>query len=380
MPQQARSTIAAKTYFAQFMSSGSLFAASIFIPIVMRKEMGASDLQIGLVATGYTTALFAASVIIGRQADIKGRRRFLKIGFAIAAIATILQIFVTDSLSLLLVRILLGAAAGMIQSVLVAYFIYESHESQNRVGIFSSIGALGWGAGSMIAGAIGDYVLVFVFSAGLMISAGIVIFTLPVTQEKTFYVPLFPRNVFKKNAAVYSSVLIRHIGANFVWVTYPLFLMDELGADSMWVGIVYGVNAFGQFFVMRRLDPFNSSSLVKIGFIVSAVTFLGFSITRTVFEIIPLQILLAIAWSSLYVGSLKYVTERNPEKATSTGWLQGMISMAGIIGPTIGGILDMGIGYRWTMIMAMILSIVGLVIFLISKGKTQRDPSPSSAV
>jgi MFS family permease len=57
-----------------------------------------------------------------------------------------------------------------------------------------------------------------------------------------------------------------------------------------------------------------------------------------------------------------------------------MISMAGIIGPTIGGILDMGIGYRWTMIMAMILSIVGLVIFLISKGKTQRDPSPSSAV
>jgi MFS family permease len=361
------------------MSSGSLFAASIFIPIAMQKEMGASSLQIGVVATGYTSALFAASVIIGRQADIKGRRRFLRIGFATAAIATILQIFVHDSLSLLIVRILLGAAAGMIQSVLVAYFIYESHESQNKVGIFSSIGALGWGAGSMIAGAIGDYVLVFVFSAGLMVSACIVILTLPVAQEKTFYVPLFPRHVFKKNAAVYSSILIRHIGANFVWVTYPLFLMDELGADAMWVGIVYGVNAFGQFLVMRRLDPFNSSSLVKIGFIMSAVTFLGFSLTRTILEIVPLQILLAIAWSALYVGSLKYVTERNPEKATSTGWLQGMISMAGIIGPTIGGILDMGIGYRWTMIIAMILSIVGLVIFLMSKDRTQAEASPYRA-
>lgn len=139
------------------MSSGSLFAASIFIPIVMEKEMGASALQIGLVATGYTSALFTASVIIGRQADIKGRRRFLRIGFAIAAIATVLQIFVNDSLSLLFIRILLGAAAGMIQSVLVAYFIYEGRESQNKVGIFSSIGALGWGTGSMIAGAIGDY-------------------------------------------------------------------------------------------------------------------------------------------------------------------------------------------------------------------------------
>lgn len=209
-----------------------------------------------------------------------------------------------------------------------------------------------------------------------MISAGIVIFTLPVTQEKTFFVPLFPRNVFKKNATVYSSVLIRHIGANFVWVTYPLFLMDELGADAMWVGIVYGVNAFGQFFVMRRLDPFNSSNLVKIGFIVSAMTFLGFSLTHTILEIVPLQILLAIAWSALYVGSLKYVTERNPEKATSTGWLQGMISLAGIIGPVTGGILDMEIGYRWTMFIAMILSIVGLIIFLISKSRAQKDPSP----
>jgi MFS family permease len=362
------------------MSSGSLFAASIFIPIVMQKEMGASSLQIGLVATGYTSALFTASVIIGRQADIKGRRRFLRIGFAIAAMATILQIFVNDSLSLLMVRILLGAAAGMIQSVLVAYFIYESHESMNKVGIFSSIGALGWGAGSMIAGAIGDYVFVFVFSAGLMISAGIVIFTLPITQEKTFYVPLFPRNVFKKNAAVYSSILIRHIGANFVWVTYPLFLMDELHADSTWVGIVYGVNAFGQFFVMRRLDPFNSTNLVKIGFIASAATFLGFSLTQTILEIVPLQILLAIAWSALYVGSLKYVTERNPEKATSTGWLQGMISMAGIIGPAIGGILDMEVGYRWTMIIAMILSIIGLMIFLMSKSRTQKDSSLSKTV
>ncbi len=361
------------------MSSGSLFAASIFIPIVMEKELGASAFQIGLVATGYTSALFAASVLIGRQADIKGRRRFLRIGFAIAAIATLLQVFVTDSLSLLFVRMLLGGAAGMIQSVLVAYFIYESHESMKKVGIFSSIGALGWGVGSIIAGLIGDYILVFVFSAGLMISAGVVIFTLPATEEKTFFVPLFPRHVFRKNAAVYSSILIRHIGANFVWVTYPLFLIDELGADSMWVGIVYGVNAFGQFFVMRRLDPFNSSTLVKIGFIVSAVTFLGFSLTQTIVEIIPLQILLAIAWSALYVGSLKYVTERNPEKATATGWLQGMISLAGIIGPAIGGVLWIVAGPRWTMIIAMILSIAGLIIFLMSKSRTQKDSSLSSS-
>ena len=361
-------TVATKTYFAQFMSSGSLFAAMIFVSIILEKQMNATPLEIGFVVTGYAAALFISSVLIGRAADIKGRRKYLRIGFALASAATILQIFAGNTLSLLLIRILLGTAAGMIQSVLFAYFLYET---QGKVGKFSSVGALGWGCGSFIAGAIGDPVLVFVFSAGLMMIAGIVVFTLPMTEEKKYEVPLFPKRIFKENAAVYISVLIRHTGANLVWVTYPLFLMDVLHADALWVGIIYTVNALGQFFVMSRIDPFKSTSLIIIGFGLSALTFLGFSMTMTVYEIIPFQILLACAWSALYVGSLKYVTERSPEKATSMGWLQGMISIAGIVGPVIGGTLDVAVGYRMTMLIAMILSIIGLGVFLLAQ---KREP------
>ncbi|MEM4265417.1 MAG: MFS transporter [Thermoplasmata archaeon] len=353
-----------KTYLAQFLANGSLFSAAIFVPIVLGKEMHASPLEIGFVVTGYATALFLSSVIVGRAADMKGRRVFLRIGFLIAAIGTFLQIFATSPIQLLLVRIFLGAAAGIIQSVLVAYFMYET---RGKVGIFSSIGALGWGTGSLIAGIIGHYLLVFAFSAGLMLLAALLIFTLPKTKETRFEIPLFPRDVFKRNYPIYLSVLIRHTGANFVWVTYPLFLMDVLHADALWVGIIYMVNAFGQFFVMSRLDPYRSSHLIKVGFVLSALTFLGFSLAQTVIEIIPIQIMLAFAWSALYVGSLKYVMERNEEKATSTGWLQGMISIAGIIGPAIGGTLDIAIGYRLTMIAAMILSLIGLIVFLIAK-------------
>jgi len=162
---------------------------------------------------------------------------------------------------------------------------------------------------------------------------------------------------------------VRHIGANFIWVTYPLFLMNELGADYFWVGVIYGVNAFSQFLVMGGLDRFNSTKLVRAGLALSAVTFLLFSLTENFMQIIPLQIVLAASWSALYVGSLKYVTERSPEKATSMGWLQGMISIAGILGPLIGGYLDIEIGYRYTILIAMILSLVGLVIFQLSKAR-----------
>ena len=337
------------------------------MPIVLGKEMNASPLEIGFVVTGYATAVFLASILAGRAADIRGRRIFLRIGFLTATLASLLQIFATSAIELLLVRAFLGSAAGIIQSVLVAYFMYET---QGKVGIFSSIGALGWGIGSLIAGIIGHHLLVFTFSAGLMLIATIFIFTLPRMREAKFEIPLFPRQVFKRNYPIYLSVLIRHTGANFVWVTYPLFLMDVLHADALWVGIIYMVNAFGQFFVMSRLDPYNSSHLIKVGFILSALTFLGFSLAQTVLEIIPIQVALAFAWSALYVGSLRYVTERNEEKATSTGWLQGMISIAGIIGPAIGGTMDVAIGYRLTMIAAMVLSFTGLVVFLIARNRS----------
>ena len=332
--------------------------------------MSADSLLIGVVVTAYQTALFIASVLIGRAADIRGRRRFLRIGFALATLGIALQVVAYSPLALLIVRVLLGVAAGMVSSVLVAYFMYETH---GKVGVFSSLGALGWGFGSIVAGIIGDATIIFSYSAVLMLVAAIAVFTLPKTEEKKHVVPLFPRRVFKENSAVYLSVLVRHIGANFIWVTYPIFLMDVLGADYFWVGVIYGVNAFSQFVVMQRIDEYDSTKLVRIGLSLSVVTFLLYSVTQDFYQIIPLQIILAGSWGALYVGSLKYVTERSPEKATSMGWLQGMISIAGILGPLMGGYLDIALGYRYTILTAMFLSLAGLFIvqFSIAREKAR---------
>jgi len=358
--------ISQKAYFAQFFQSAALFACGIFIPIVLERQMGADSLLIGVVVTAYQTAVFIAAVVGGRAADIRGRRRYLRIGFAMATLGIFLQIVASNPLTLLFVRVLLGIAAGMVSSVLVAYFMYET---KGKIGIFSSLGALGWGFGSIIAGAVGDAAIIFSYSAVLMLVATLTIFALPKTEEIKHVVPLFPKKVFKENAAVYISVLVRHIGANFIWVTYPLFLMDVLGADYFWVGVIYATNAFAQFMVMRSLDRFDSTMLVRTGLALSAVTFLLFSMAQNYLQIIPLQIILATSWAALYVGSLKYVTERSPEKATSMGWLQGIISIAGIIGPILGGYLDIEIGYRNAILTAMFMSIVGLVIFQFSKAR-----------
>lgn len=373
MSRTITTSIEQKAYFAQFFQSASLFACGIFIPIVLKRQMDADSVIIGIVVTGYQTALFVASITIGRAADISGRRRYLKFGFLLAALGIFLQILASTPAMLLFVRILLGASAGIISSVLAAYFMYET---KGKIGVFSSLGALGWGFGSIVAGAVGDSFVIFSYSAVLMFIGAIAVLTLPKTDEVKHVVPMFPKKVFKENSAVYISVLVRHIGANFIWVTYPLFLMDVLGANYFWVGVIYGTNAFAQFVVMRRIDKYNSTTLVRFGLGLSAVTFLLFAMTQNYLQIIPLQIILAASWAALYVGSLKYVTERSPEKATSMGWLQGMISIAGIIGPLLGGYLDLAIGYREAILVAMLLSVAGLIIFQVSKAIEKKKTVP----
>jgi MFS family permease len=109
------------------------------------------------------------------------------------------------------------------------------------------------------------------------------------------------------------------------------------------------------------------------------VTFLLFSLTQDFYQIIPLQIILATSWAALYVGSLKYVTERSLEKATSMGWLQGVISIAGLVGPIVGGYLDIALGYRYTIFIAMLLSLAGLIIFQISKAREKAKKAANIA-
>jgi MFS family permease len=159
-------------------------------------------------------------------------------------------------------------------------------------------------------------------------------------------------------------MLIRHTGANMIWVTYPLFL-KSINADMGWIGVIYAVNAFGQFFVMSVLDKYDPTLLVAVGLGSSAVTFYAFLMVGSFWEILPAQLLLAAAWGCLYVGSLRYVMDRNKEKATASGVLSSTMSISGIIGPVIGGIAVTVFQFKGTIFIAMAMSVIALAIFLI---------------
>ncbi|MEE9490350.1 MAG: MFS transporter [Thermoplasmata archaeon] len=359
----------------QFLANMGVFSSLIFIP-VYAKELGASDFEIGLIAVAFATALLASSYIFGREADIRGRRRIIQLGLVLSGFAALTQIVTTEWYFLMLSRVLVGFCMGIFPSALLAY----AFESGRRLGKFASFGSLGWGIGSVIAGIIGVFSHIFLFSSLIFFACFALALTLPSVAEVRLSIPFFPVHIIKKNASVYLSVLLRHSGANMIWVIFPLFLLS-LGMDKSMVGVLYLANAGTQFSVMQLIDRFNSVKLVLGGLMFSAVTFMSFTLAGNFVEILPTQILLGVSFALMYVGSLRFLMEKNIERATSTGMLQSVMSISAIIGPFFGGLISMAFGYHATMYAATIMTLIAIATFLpgirqrINEQTAPSDPS-----
>jgi MFS family permease len=289
------------------------------------------------------------------------------LGLFASAVAFFLQVFSDPSFPLPLLtnpwlltvsRGLAGFSIGIFPPALMA-FVYES---DNPLGRFNSFGALGYSVGTFVAGLFFFYWNAFVLSSACLWLAFVISLTMGEVTSPRIYVPFFPRSVLRKNWHVYLSFLLRHTGANCIWVVYPLFIAS-LGADNFWIGVIYAMNFMSQFVFMLLLDRFKGRILIYGGFVLSALTFISFTFAQDYIQLIPMQVLLGGSWSLIYVGSLVYLMQCNPEKATCSGILSAVISLSMVLGSLLGGVIAQLFDYKATMYVATALTLIGLVFF-----------------
>jgi len=218
----------------QLLYRAAFSASYIFIPI-LAEELGASKSQVGIIGAIYGLAVFSSSYLFGRASDVYGRKFFLHLGLGVSSLTFFLQVltdpsfvapFWADPWLLAFARGLAGFSIGIFPSALIAY-VYESGDLLGR---FSSFGALGWAIGTFTAGLIAMFWGAFVLSSACLLLAFLVSFTMPRISSPHLSVPFFPKSVIKKNWRLYLSYFMRHTGANCIWITYPLYVIN-LGGD-----------------------------------------------------------------------------------------------------------------------------------------------------
>ena len=334
-------------------------ASSVFLPLYA-KSVGSSNLEIGFIAATYGIAFFLSSFFFGRQSDTRGRVGFIRLGLGLSAIAYLSQVVAHTPVTLLVARGFIGFCLGITSAAIIAY----TYENQKEIGNFVSYGALGWLLGALAAAIIKEYEILFLTSAITSILAFLVSLMLKEEPTSRIRVPVLPLSIIKANRKVYLAFFARQLGANAIWAILPLYLTG-IGASKLWIAILDGINMGGQFIAMRFVGKFNPAKLFQTGLLISALVFVIYGIATNYLQLIPVQIFLAVAWSSMFIGALNKLLRKSSEQGTATGLLYSSIYLSAGLGPFMGGAVTQVWGFATLMYMGSSLSFLG---FLFSRG------------
>lgn len=346
-----------KSNLIQFLSSAAILASTIFIP-VMAQELGASPLLLGLSVGIFYLAYFASNYLFGILADRLCIRKMVQWGLLISAVLFYLQIFIGDLPTLLIIRFLAGLAAGVFPAALA---VYAFGEREGKMGRFTAYNSLGWAAGAVLAGLIGDYNKIFIMSSAFFLVAFYASLSLKevCSTEGTAF---FPWRLVKKNLRIYWPYFLRAAGAQTTWAIFPLYLMST-GADKFWVGVAYFVNLSAQFIMMQRIERQDNLTLFNLGLLTSAITFALYALLDNFWPVLVVQLLLAYAFSTLQVGAHQHLLSVNREKAGVIGILNSISNFNAFLGPFFAGIILTYTDYSGVMWFAAGITFIGLLSF-----------------
>ncbi|MBI4362179.1 MAG: MFS transporter [Euryarchaeota archaeon] len=372
----------------QLCSSAAVASCTLAVPLYTA-HLGGTRVEVGLIGTIYGLTLFLSNYLFGAVADRYSRWRVLYLGLGASALVFGLQALATSVGHLAAARGLAGVAAGIFPAALIAT-VYEQH---GPLGRFISWGSLGWSVGFFLIvplgwlsppGAPAGWVYGGVFASaallfGLALAAAL---RMPREEGPHLHVPLLSLEPLRRNWPIYLSFLIRHTGAQVVWIIFPLYIVSldfppemlALGTRTTWVGLVMGFNVFLQFFMMPRVDRLPETRGVVAGFLLSALSFALYPLARSPLHVLLIQPIIALAWSLLYVGIVKWLMGHTEDKATSSGALASMHGLSYILGPLLGGLLSDLWGFPAAFHLAAALSLAGLLLYLAAPPKETRAP------
>jgi MFS family permease len=337
-----------------FLLYFSIELSIIFLPL-FGVQLGASDLQVGLIGTCYGAAFMLSSLFFGWRSDTLGRLPLIRFGTLIAGLAFLVQLLAGNVPLLMLARSFVGFAMGIVAAALVAF----AYESANHLGKFSSYGSLGWIAGAMTAGIVKDFDHLFFLSGILCMVAFLVSLWLKEEVGQKKKNPDF-LGIIRRNSRTYLAIFLRHLGATAVWLIMPLYLAS-LGAGRYWIGLLWSVNFGAQFIAMRYVEKFNEYKVFALGQILSILVFLAYGFSNNYRHLIIVQVALGISWSCLYVGALLIVLGGGEDKGTASGIFQSTINLCNALGPFIGGVVAQSIGYKGVMFFAALITVASFL-------------------
>ncbi len=346
-----------------FFQHSGIAITFVFMPII---ASGVADtvFEIGIIVAAFAFAQILTETYFGRMSDRKAKRLlFIRVGFILCALTFGLHYFADNTTYLLIARIGAGISSGIMIPPMLAY-AYEAGKGKSKVASVISFHALGWLAGIVAAGFANDERLIFVISSGFFIIGFLISLKLPKLQTAKIVGKGIIKKIIVKNKFLFSSLLIRHVGAAAAWTVLPIMLMEYFGAELYQVSIVYVANTLTAFLVMNLMSnkiQIKNITKFKIGIGMTVIVFVGLSMITDWWMAMPFMAIVGCSWAFLFIGGNFHLMENNP-RSTSTAIFSSTLAISTVIGPVIAGAIAYYTDYTIVMYFSIIVTLLAFII------------------
>ena len=346
-----------------FFQHSGIAITFVFMPII---ASGVADtvFEIGIIVAAFAFAQILTETYFGRMSDRKAKRLlFIRVGFILCALTFGLHYFADNTTYLLIARIGAGISSGIMIPSMLAY-AYEAGKGKSKVASVISFHALGWLAGIVAAGFANDERLIFLISSGFFIIGFLISLKLPKLQTAKIVGKGIIKKIIVKNKFLFSSLLIRHVGAAAAWTVLPIMLMEYFGAELYQVSIVYVANTLTAFLVMNLMSnkiQIKNITKFKIGIGMTVIVFVGLSMITDWWMAMPFMAIVGCSWAFLFIGGNFHLMENNP-RSTSTAIFSSTLAISTVIGPVIAGAIAYYTDYTIVMYFSIIVTLLAFII------------------
>ena len=354
-----------------FFQHSGIAITFVFMPIIA-SVVAKSVFEIGIIVASFAFAQILTETYFGRMSDRKAKRLlFIRVGFILCAITFGLHYFADNTTYLIIARLGAGIASGIMIPPMLAY-AYEAGKGKSKVASIISFHALGWLAGIVAAGFANDERLIFVISSGFFIIGFLISLKLPKLQTEKIVGKGIIKKIIVKNKFLFSSLLIRHVGAAAAWTVLPIMLMEYFGAELYQVSMVYVANTLTAFLVMNLMSKriqIQNITKYKIGIGMTVIVFVGLALITDWWMAWPFMAIVGCSWAFLFIGGNFHLMENNP-RSTSTAIFSSTLAISTVIGPVIAGAIAYYTDYTMVMYFSIIVTLFAFIIS--SKMKSEK--------
>jgi len=374
-----------------------MLGMTIIIPLIplYMERLALTPIWVGVIFAVFSGTRLLLAPIIGRLSDRYGRKYFLVIGLLLSVIASLGYIWASADWHLVLVRVLHGAASGMVYPIAMSYIgdITPKGREGKWMGYFNAVVFTSFGLGPLFGGLLAErFGILVTFSAvsGMcLFSMLLILVALPESLS---------RQAAARKGASFKGLLTSGVVMGLfsyrlalemawgIWVSFIAVLADRMfGLGPSLIGILLTANVSISALLMvpfgRVADRTNKRRIIVIGGLGAAVSIAVTPLATGFGFLLALSILAGAVTAAEFPASSAMAVEEGRRYGMGSTMAVMNMAMSGgmVLGPLLGGGVMQAVGVDATYYVAGGVLTAGVVAFLVLASIRRRPPVADAA-